>query len=118
MKLSDEDKQKIVEDIATCSSNGEITGDFDPVIMVDRRYNSCPPEVILTSEEGFKRHALDNQGTWDIRGDVDVSVFDDGETQGDICFLETDVFKSFHVTKESEPEFIDQCKQAIQLGRL
>lgn len=116
MKLSDEDKQKIIESLASEIVCDQIHEDFEPVLMIDRAFRECDPEVILTSAEGFGKHTRCSEGLWDFISPCYRS--DPVPVHTDICFLDSSVGKSFHVSREDDPEFIEQVKQAIQLGRL
>lgn len=112
MKLSEDDKNTILMHM------GEIDIEYieDPVVMVDEWKDGITSEVMITSVEGFELFSVDN-GMWDL-----YAVHSDSKRRCppfyDICVVPEDYKGAFSVTKDEDPEFIEECKQAIQLGSL
>lgn len=118
MNLAEDDKNTILLHMTEIG----VKGIDDPVIMVDECKDGIVSEVTITSAEGFEWFSIDN-GVWDLH---EYQFYkSDGERIKkrpppfhDVCVVNGGYQGAFSVTKDNDPEFIEECKQAIQLGRL
>lgn len=106
--LTDKEKQDIISDI--CSIANNIEGISDPVILVNGQ-----PFDAMTFDATLSDSTIDvglEDNVWVLKSSDDTEMFID-------IFVNIKKTKNaYKVTRENDPDFIEQVEYAIQLGKL
>lgn len=106
--LTDKEKEAIISDI--CSIAHNIEGINDPVILVNGQSHDSMVFDVTLSDSSIDVEVIDNE--WDVKSSVDSGMFID-------IFVSIKKTKNaYKVTREDDPNFIEQVEYAIQLGKL